>query len=159
MLAIMGPSGAGKTSLLNCLSMRNRAYRREIPRGRAVLFCTLLYPRERSVAMPSLSPKYLFALRPAARLLNLVQRGQALDVGFHCLPWCVPCSATCVLFRWRCLGTVFPVCCAVLYSRHLFVCVTARVALRIGDAVPRDSRIGFSDRRRAHKTCACDSPF
>lgn len=28
MLAIMGPSGAGKTSLLNCLSLRNRSYRR-----------------------------------------------------------------------------------------------------------------------------------
>lgn len=27
MLAIMGPSGAGKTSLLNCLSLRNKSYR------------------------------------------------------------------------------------------------------------------------------------
>lgn len=27
MLAIIGPSGAGKTSLLNCLSMRNKSYR------------------------------------------------------------------------------------------------------------------------------------
>lgn len=29
MLAIMGPSGAGKTSLLNCLSLRNKSYKYE----------------------------------------------------------------------------------------------------------------------------------
>lgn len=27
MLAIMGPSGAGKTSLLNCLSLRNKSFK------------------------------------------------------------------------------------------------------------------------------------
>ncbi|CAM9798121.1 unnamed protein product [Pylaiella littoralis] len=62
MLAIMGPSGAGKTSLLNCLSLRNKAYRGTVlHNGKApdmdTVGITTAFVQQEDLFIPTLTPR------------------------------------------------------------------------------------------------------
>ncbi|CAM9650413.1 unnamed protein product [Scytosiphon promiscuus] len=62
MLAIMGPSGAGKTSLLNCLSLRNRSYSGTVlhngkPPDMDTVGITTAFVQQEDLFIPTLTPR------------------------------------------------------------------------------------------------------
>ncbi|CAN0433874.1 unnamed protein product [Ascophyllum nodosum] len=62
MLAIMGPSGAGKTSLLNCLSMRNKSYKGYVlhnnkPPDMDTVGIVTAFVQQEDLFVPTLTPR------------------------------------------------------------------------------------------------------
>ncbi|CAM9150806.1 unnamed protein product [Ectocarpus sp. 6 AP-2014] len=91
MLAIMGPSGAGKTSLLNCLSLRNQSYSGTVlhngkPPDMDMVGITTAFVQQEDLFIPTLTPREhlrFHANMRMSRTLSPEQKMQAVETALE----------------------------------------------------------------------------
>ncbi|CAM9147551.1 unnamed protein product [Ectocarpus fasciculatus] len=91
MLAIMGPSGAGKTSLLNCLSLRNRSYSGTVlhngkPPDMDMVGITTAFVQQEDLFIPTLTPREHLRFHANMRMnraLSPEQKAKAVETALE----------------------------------------------------------------------------
>ncbi|CAM9860434.1 unnamed protein product [Discosporangium mesarthrocarpum] len=84
MLGVMGPSGAGKTSLLNCLSLRNKRFRGYVlhngePPDLDTLAIDTAFVQQRVLFLEVLTPREHLTFNATLRMGNTVTKDQLRD--------------------------------------------------------------------------------